>query len=41
VVDGRLLGTGVWTAHGERQRVWVGRGTLWDVYLPLIRKGGG
>ncbi len=39
VVDGQVLATGTWTAHGNRQWRPLGKADLWELYLPLIRKG--
>ncbi len=39
VVDVQVLGTGTWTAHGDRQWRPLGKADLWQVYLPLTRKG--
>ncbi|MBC8265086.1 MAG: hypothetical protein H8E47_13310, partial [Anaerolineales bacterium] len=39
VVDGQMLGKGTWTAHGDRQWRPLGKVDLWQLYLPLIRKG--
>ena len=39
VVDGQVLGVGTWTARGDRQWRPLGKADLWQVYLPLIRKG--
>jgi hypothetical protein len=39
VVEGRTLGRGTWTAHGERQQVILGdMGGLFELYLSLIVK---
>ena len=38
VVDGRVLGTAVWTAHGDLQRVSLGPAGLWQVWLPMVWK---
>ena len=39
VVDGQVLAMGTWTAYGDRQWRPLGRVDLWQLYLPLIRKG--
>ena len=39
VVDGQMLGKGTWTAHGDRQWRPLGKVDLWQLYLPLVRKG--
>ncbi len=39
VVDGEVIGRGMWTEHGGRQWRSLGKVDLWQVYLPLIRKG--
>ncbi len=39
VVDDQVLGMGMWTAHGDRQWRSLGKVDLWQLYLPLIRKG--
>jgi hypothetical protein len=39
LVEGQVLAVGTWTAHGERQWRALGKVDLWQVYLPLIRKG--
>lgn len=41
VVDGQVLGTAVWTAHGDLTEVNLGAETIdrpWQVWLPVIRK---
>ena len=38
VVDGQVLATGMWTAHGDRQWRPLGKVDLWQVYLPVIFK---
>jgi hypothetical protein len=42
VVDGKPLATGVWTVHGERQRVALGTGgpEPYPIYLPLVVRAG-
>jgi len=37
-VEGQVLGTTVWTAHGERQWRPLGKVDRWEVYLPLIQR---
>jgi len=39
VVDGQVLGMGMWTARGDRQWRPLGKVDLWQLYLPLVRKG--
>jgi hypothetical protein len=39
VVDDKLLGQGLWTAHGERHWRSLGELGLWQLYMPLIRRG--
>ncbi len=39
VVDGQVLATGTWAAHGARQWRSLGTVDLWQVYLPIIFKG--
>ncbi|MCZ7570263.1 MAG: C25 family cysteine peptidase [Ardenticatenaceae bacterium] len=41
VVDGQVLGTGMWTAHGERQWAPLGAVELHRLWLPLLRRGDG
>jgi len=39
VAEGQVLGIGTWTEHGDRQWRPLGKVEMWQVYLPLIRKG--
>jgi hypothetical protein len=39
VVDGQVLGRGIWTAHGDRQLAPLGR-LPYALYLPLVIRGG-
>ncbi len=39
VAEGQVLAIGTWTEHGDRQWRPLGKVELWQVYLPLIRKG--
>jgi len=39
VAEGQVLAIGTWTEHGDRQWTPLGKVEVWQVYLPLIRKG--
>jgi len=39
VVEGQVLGVGTWTEHGDCHWRPLGKVEMWQVYLPLIRKG--
>jgi hypothetical protein len=38
IVDGQVLGTAVWTAHGERQWVALGATSVWKVWVPFVHR---
>ncbi len=39
VVDGQVLGGGTWTERGDLLWRPLGKADLWQLYLPMIRKG--